>query len=420
MTNINYGTIIIGGGAAGLMCAASLSSTLSSKPTLLLEKMEKPSRKVRITGKGRCNVTNICTTEQFLEKVRSGSEFLASSLENFSTKDCIDFFEKQGVKLTVERGGRVFPTSMRAIDIASGLEHAAKRTGTTILCDAKVENIAYIEDNKYEVTYIKDNRKIVVSCSNVVIATGGVSYPSTGSTGDGYQFAYDLKHNIESVRPSLVPLTVECRHLDQLDRLVLKNVNLKLIVDKVVCGDEFGELEFFTYGIGGSIAIRLSRNAVDAIIDEKVVELVLDLKPSLSVAKIIGRIDRELQADERLTVTSLLRKMMPMAMIKVILDTLTMGKNSMIASTTLVQREEIANAIKAVRFKVTDYESFRKAIVTAGGVDLSEINPLTMESTLCKGLYFAGEVMDVDADTGGYNLQIAFSTAVTAAKAINE
>ncbi len=418
MGNNKYGTIIIGGGAAGLMCASFIHSKGDST-TLLLEKMEKPSRKVRITGKGRCNVTNICTTDQFLEKVRSGVEFLSHSLNNFSTKGCIDFFEKEGVRLTVERGGRVFPTSMKAADIANGLEYAAKRRGATIVCNARVKGVEYLEENKFEVTYIRDRKEETVTCSNVVIATGGVSYPSTGSTGDGYQFAYDLKHDIEPIRPALVPLVIECRHLNQLERLVLKNINLKLVVDGEVCGDEFGEIEFFTYGIGGSIAIRLSRSAVDAIIDNKKVELELDLKPSLSIAKILGRIERELLQDTRLNLTSLLRKMMPMAMIKVLLDNLSIDKNKMISSLTPDQKEDIAKAIKGVKFKVVDYENFDKAIVTAGGVDLSNIDPTTMESKLCKGLYFAGEVMDVDADTGGYNLQIAFSTAVTAATAIN-
>ncbi|MEG1649431.1 MAG: NAD(P)/FAD-dependent oxidoreductase [Rikenellaceae bacterium] len=413
---IEYSTVIIGGGAAGLMCAAHLQS--NSGKVLVIEKMEKPSRKVRITGKGRCNLTNVCSNEEFLKKVRNGSDFFSNSLKNFSTEECTKYFQSIGTPLTIERGGRVFPSSMRAGDIADSLERAAHKAGAEIICNSKVVEITKSETN-FIITYLQADKEIFISTKTVVITTGGVSYPSTGSTGDGYRFAYNLGHNIEPLRPALVALKIKCDHLTSLDRLVLKNVRLRLLINNSEAGNEFGELEFFTYGIGGAIAIRLSRQAVDAVIDKKDVKLLLDLKPALSKEKLLGRIERELIEEPNMSLLSLLRKLMPYEMTKVVIDTLPYPSNHKISNLSPVQRGEIIDKIKNIEFKVVSYEGFDKAIITAGGVDLSQIESLTMESKLVDGLYFAGEIVDIDADTGGYNLQIAFSTAVTAALDIN-
>lgn len=412
---IKYSTVIIGGGAAGLMCAAHLPSKYGK--VVVIEKMEKPARKVRITGKGRCNLTNICSNEEFLTKVRSGSEFFSQPLKLFSTEDCTAYFETIGTRLTVERGGRVFPSSMRAGDIADSLERAAKKAGAEIICNSKVTDITN-SDNNFIITYQQGGKEITISAQQVVITTGGVSYPSTGSTGDGYRFAYNTGHTIEPLRPALVAIKIECNHLYSLDRLVLKNVRLNLIINDKEEATEFGEMEFFTYGIGGAIAIRLSRQAVDAIIDKKKVMLTLDLKPALSKTKLQGRIEREVADMANLTLIALLRKLMPVAMTNVVIDSLPFSPNQKIATLSLENRNTIIDKIKNVEFKVTGYEGFDKAIITAGGVSLSQIDSSTMESKVVKGLYFAGEVIDIDADTGGYNLQVAFSTAVTAASAI--
>lgn len=412
---IEYSTVIIGGGAAGLMCAAHLSSKYGK--VILLEKMEKPARKVRITGKGRCNLTNICSNEDFLKKVRSGGEFFSSSLKLFSTNDCTSYFETIGTRLTVERGGRVFPSSMRAGDIADGLERAVRKAGVEILCNSVVTDIMS-SDNRFTVTYNQASKEISISAMYVVVATGGVSYPSTGSTGDGYRFAYNIGHDIVPLRPALVAIKVRCSHLPELDRLVLKNIGLKLVIDGKEEASEFGEMEFFTYGIGGAIAIRISRQAVDAVIDKKDTMLLLDLKPALSKAKLLGRIERELIEEPNLTVSSLLRKLMPVAIIKLVLESLTESSNQKISLLSTEDRAKIIDKIKNVEFKVIGYEGFDKSIVTAGGVNLMEIDSETMESKVEKGVYFVGEVLDIDADTGGYNLQVAFSTAVAAATAI--
>lgn len=412
---IKYSTVIIGGGAAGLMCAAHLPSKYGK--VVVIEKMEKPARKVRITGKGRCNLTNICSNEEFLTKVRSGSEFFSQPLKLFSTEDCTAYFETIGTRLTVERGGRVFPSSMRAGDIADSLERASKKAGAEIICNSKVTDITN-SDNNFIITYQQGGKEITISAQQVVITTGGVSYPSTGSTGDGYRFAYNTGHTIEPLRPALVAIKIECNHLYSLDRLVLKNVRLNLIINDKEEATEFGEMEFFTYGIGGAIAIRLSRQAVDAIIDKKKVMLTLDLKPALSKTKLQGRIEREVADMANLTLIALLRKLMPVAMTNVVIDSLPFSPNQKIATLSLENRNTIIDKIKNVEFKVTGYEGFDKAIITAGGVSLSQIDCSTMESKVVKGLYFAGEVIDIDADTGGYNLQVAFSTAVTAASAI--
>lgn len=395
-----------------MMCASLIKSGAS---TLLLEKMEKPLRKVRITGKGRCNLTNNCSNEAFLAKVRSGVEFMQYSLDSFSTADCITYFEKIGVPLTVERGGRVFPTSMKALDIANKLEAAVRKNRVTIECNSEVSEIVK-KGEKFVITYKNRGKTIDIIADKVVIATGGISYPATGSTGDGYRFAYKLGHSIESVRPSLTPLKIECRQLKELNRLLLKNISLRLMVSDSEVASEFGELEFFDYGIGGAIVLRISRIAVDALIDRKKVEICVDIKPALSEAKLLGRFTRECEANRGLNVESLLRKLMPSNLLKVVLERLKVKGGVKVATLGENERKDIIKVIKNLTFNVTGYGGFERAIVTAGGIELSELDNTTMESKIEKGLYIVGELLDIDADTGGYNLQLAFSTAFLAAQ----
>lgn len=403
--------VIIGGGASGLMAASHLAQR--GYKVTLLEKMEKCGRKIRITGKGRCNITNAKEPAELIEKVRSDKEFIKEALYNFTSQDVISFFETNGVKLEVERGGRVFPKTGDAWDIAAALERAAIKAGATIICGAKVVYIDVDESNVEAcgIKYVSGGEVCHISSNGVVVATGGCSYPTTGSDGDGYNFAYELGHEIIPVRPSLVPLEVKSPFLKTLSKTLLKNVSLSLEIDGQVTSSEFGEMEFTEFGVMGAIVLRLSRNAVDALTDNKKVALIIDLKPALSLTKLLGRIERELSEENLLTLDSLLRKLLPKSLLIPVKHELNMTGKEQIRSMNLTVREKIINTIKSFRLEVTGYRGFKEAIVTAGGVSTTEINRSNFESTKVSHLYFIGEVLDIDADTGGYNLQLAFSTA---------
>ena len=413
-----YDVAVIGGGAAGLLAAGRVAEKGFS--VILFEKMEKPGRKIRITGKGRCNLTNHCSVEELLEKVRSGKDFIRPSLQAFTPQDTQLFFESLGVPLTVERGGRVFPKSGRAWDIAEALEDYALSSGVDLLTHAEVSRLIITDKHIAGVEVSVHRKKTVFDCKEVLIATGGISYPSTGSTGDGYRLAYECGHHIESVRPSLVPLELHSRYLRTLNGLQLKNITLTLRIGGDVRQQEFGEMEFTPFGIGGAIVLRISRQAVDALIEGAQVETELDLKPALSPQKLLSRIEREILAAETLTIEQLVRKLVPAKLVAPIIRESGLKPYDEAKELSLTHREQLIRTLKQMRFRVSDYRPFSEAIVTAGGVSLSEVNPETMESRQIRGLYFAGEVLDIDADTGGYNLQLAFSTAWQAAQGITD
>lgn len=406
----NYDVIVIGGGAAGLMAAGTAAS--EGKRVLLTEKMEKPGRKIRITGKGRCNISNNKTEEEFLSKVRSGAEFLKSSFSAFSNFDTIDFFEKIGLRTTLERGGRIFPQSGDAWDVVRALENWCVKSGVEVCCGAEVSEVCA---DKGQVTGVVVNG-MLIGAPKVVIATGGFSYPTTGSTGDGCRFAYNLGHTIVPVRPSLVPFEIESKNMQSLKGLLLKNIGLSLYADGKEVDRTEGEVEFFGFGIGGAATFKLSRKGVDAVDSGAATEFRIDLKPALSETKLVGRFLRESEADGRLTVTMLLRKLMPSPLVSTVAAQLPVSGNAIVSKLSDKELSEMACVIKSVRLKVIDHRGFREAVVTAGGVELSEVNDKTMESGIVKGLFFAGEVLDLDADTGGYNLQIAFTTGRAAGK----
>ncbi len=411
-----YDVIVIGAGAAGMMAAGTAAK--SGKRVLLMEKMEKSGRKVRITGKGRCNVTNARPVEEFIEHVRSNADFFAPAFEQFTNRSTIRFFDKMGCKLDTERGDRVFPKSGKAWDVATALLDYCVDNHVKIVYNIEVTSIITVANRVYGVTYInKRGFERKEECTEVILATGGMSYPATGSTGDGYAFAADLGHTIEPIRPSLTPLISDHPQMERLAGILLRNTNAQLWVDCELTQEEFGEISFSDRGIEGALALRLSRNAVDAIIDGKDVKLVLDLKTALTDEMLRDRIHREiaeLEPTEQLS--ELLWKLVPKPLIIPISEEIGLHSRCYVSKLTEENIDAIVRTLKAYTFQITDYAPFTQAIITAGGVSCDEVNPETMESKIIKNLYFAGEVLDVDADTGGYNLQIAFSTGKLAGR----
>ena len=405
-----YDVIVIGAGAAGLMAAGT--AAMSGRSVLLVEKMEKAGRKIRITGKGRCNLTNARPAEEFLDKVRTNGDFFSVAFAEFSNRATIKFFERQGVKLDIERGERVFPKSGKAWDIANALVEFCEDKGVKISYKTRVTEILTIDGKVSGIKYINargfERRE---EAEHVIVATGGVSYPSTGSTGDGYDFAASVGHSIEPVRPSLTPLVTSHPQKEYLNGLLLKNVGVKLFIDGELRQEEFGEMGFSERGIEGAVALRISRDAVDAIIDERKVKIVVDLKPALDEETLLNRIEREISEMQPSEFFSeLLRKLVPKQLVVPLAKEVDFHSKTYVSKLSEAEKLRLVKILKGMVFPIVDYAPFQFAVVTAGGVACDEINKYTLESLKVKGLYFAGEVLDIDANTGGYNLQIAFST----------
>ena len=410
LSHPHYDVVVIGGGAAGLM-AAGTAARVGNK-VLLLEKMEKPARKVRITGKGRCNLTNARPVEEFGENVRTNAEWLNVAMSEFTNRATMRFFERMGVKLVTERGERGFPASGKAADIANALEFYCRDYEVDIQCNSRVTEILVADGKVYGVKYMNKRgfiRKIEVA--NVIIATGGVSYPATGSTGDGYAFADGVGHSIESVRPSLTPLVSNHPQIEYIKSVWLKNINARLYVAGEMVREEFGEMSFSDRGLEGAVILRLSRDAVDALLEEKSVKIELDLKPALTEDILRERIKREVaEMQPEDFFAELVRRLVPKPLVVPICKELDVHSRLYISKVSDKEFERLIKVLKGWSFPISDYAPFEYAVVTAGGVSCSEVNEYTMESLKVKGMYFAGEVLDVDANTGGYNLQIAFST----------
>lgn len=405
-----YDVIVVGAGAAGMMAAATAAK--NGRRVLLMEKMEKAGRKIRISGKGRCNLTNARPPEEFREAIRTNADFFDVAFAEFNNKATIRFFERLGVKLDIERGQRVFPHSGKAWDIANALLDYCVESGVEVMYDTRVSDVLAIDGKVYGVRYFnKRGFERKEEAPNVIIATGGVSYPATGSTGDGYIFADKLGHTIEAVRPSLTPLRTSHPQRKYLDGLLLKNVAARLYVDNELVREEFGEIGFSERGIEGAIALRMSRDAVDALIDERKVKIVLDMKPALTEEMLTERIRREIadmQPEEFFA--ELLRRLVPKQMVIPLAHELDVHSKNYIRKVTDAEIARLVKVLKGMTFPIVDYAPFEYAVVTAGGVRCDEVNRYTMQSNKVSGLYFAGEVLDIDANTGGYNMQIAFST----------
>ena len=405
-----YDVIVVGAGAAGMMAAGTAAR--SGKRVLLIEKMEKSGRKVRITGKGRCNLTNARPPEEFASQIRTNADFFGPAFAEFNNRATIRFFERQGVKLDIERGERVFPKSGKAWDVANALLDYCVDNGVKILYNTRVTEVMTLGDRVFGVRYVnKRGFERKEECERVILATGGVSYPATGSTGDGYAFAADLGHAVEPLRPSLTPLVSAHAQIKYLSGLLLRNVRAVLYVDNEPVREEFGEIGFSERGIEGAVALRMSRDAVDALIDGRRVKIVLDLKPALTEEQLRDRIARE-RAEMAPTefFGELLRKLVPKALVMPLAQELDIHSKNYLSKLTDAQVDRLVRTLKGLTFPITDYAPFEFAVTTAGGVRCDEVNPHTMESLRVRGLYLAGELLDLDANTGGYNLQIAFST----------
>jgi len=411
--------IVIGGGAAGLM-AAGHAARLGAR-TLVLEKMSRPGRKLRITGKGRCNLTNTAPLPDFIEHFGPNGRFLYSVFQQFFADDLIAFFADLGVPAVVERGGRVFPASSEAGEVVDALARWATAGGAAIKPGAPVEQLVVQAGRVIGVqvgapatrrgqTPRTPPAAGLYRAPAVIVATGGASYPGTGSTGDGYRLAEAVGHSVIPVRPALVPLETAGDVAPRLQGLSLRNVSVTLSADGKPHAAAFGEMLFTHFGVSGPVILSLSRAAVDALDAGGRVRLAIDLKPALDEAKLDARLLRDLDAHGRQQFHTVLKGLLPRTLIPVCCELARIPPDKPAHQVTAKDRRRLRAWLKGFYLDVTGYRSWHEAIVTAGGVDLREVDPRTMESRLVAGLYFAGEVLDLDADTGGYNLQAAFST----------
>lgn len=398
--------VVIGGGASGLM--ASLSSAKLNNKVILIEQNEKLGKKIYITGKGRCNLTNDCTPEDFLKNVITNPKFLFSSIYTFSPEKTMNFFSDIGLPLTVERGNRVFPSSNKASDVTKTLEKELIKHGVEIRLNTKVKDI--IAENGTIKSVLTDNGEI--KCDSVIVATGGVSYPSTGSTGDGYQFAKKLGHQIVDIKPSLVGVELSGEDYKVLQGLSLKNVKLTVKVSNKEIFNDFGEMLFAHYGVSGPIVLSSSCYLTKCNLKDS--EISIDLKPALDEMVLDNRLIREFKENNNKNLSVAIRSLVPSTLVDLIINRASVSRNKKCADVTREERKKLIYVLKNLSFKVKKLRPIEEAVVTSGGINVKNINPTTMESKIIKGLYFCGEVIDVDAFTGGFNLQIAFSTGYIA------
>ncbi|SHI93816.1 BaiN/RdsA family NAD(P)/FAD-dependent oxidoreductase [Lutispora thermophila] len=406
---MKYDVIVVGGGPAGMMAAGIAGSR--NKKVLLVEKNDKLGKKLFITGKGRCNLTNSAPKDEFISHITRNSKFLYSSFYNFFNDDLIDFFNKLGLKTKTERGGRVFPLSDKSSDVIKALEKHLYNNNVVVKLNSRVKSVI-AENNTITGIEIEDGSKI--NCSSLIIATGGLSYPLTGSTGDGYRFAKQLGHHVTDLLPSLVPLVVKEEYIKEIQGLSLKNVSLKAICDEKILFEEIGEMLFTHYGLSGPLILSASFYISDKINKNKKAIIEIDLKPGLSHEELDKRLLKDFNLYSNRHFKNSLDDLLPKKLIPVIIKLSGIHEDKQVNQISKEERKKLVNLLKALQFEIIGTRPISEAIVTSGGVSVKEINPKTMESKLIKGLYFAGEILDVDAFTGGFNLQIAFSTGYTA------
>lgn len=405
---------IIGGGAAGLL--AGIAAAQNGAQVTIFEKMRLPGKKIMITGKGRCNITNACEIPEFIKNIPGNGRFLNSALHRFTNDDIVLLLESHGLQTKVERGGRIFPVSDKAKDVVDTLVKIFAEAGGKLQLDTKVIEILAKDG---QVTGVKTISG-VYPADAVILAAGGASYPGTGSDGGGAKLAAKLGHKIVPLRPSLVPLESDYPYVDDLQGLSLRNVQGTLTADGEKIGSEFGEMLFTHFGVSGPIILSLSNLAAKALDEGKEVELHIDLKPALSEEKLDARIQRDFTQYSKKQLANGMKDLLPQRLIPVVCDMAYLDEEKFINQISREERHRLLAALKNFCVPITSTRPLAEAIVTAGGVSVKEINPKTMESKLIRGLHFAGEVMDVDGYTGGYNLQAAFSSGHAAGMAAAE
>ncbi len=401
--------IIVGGGAAGMLAAVSCAR--QGKKVSLYEKNEKLGKKLFITGKGRCNITNACDAEDFLDHVVGNPRFLYSAFYNFTNLDMMELLTELGLPLKTERGNRVFPKSDKSSDVIKVLSRELQRLGVEVFLNTPVKDIIMEDGSVRGILLNKGERR---ECSSVLIATGGLSYPSTGSTGDGYLFARKLKHTIAELSPGLVPFEVKEGFVKELMGLSLKNISIRIADSRgKTLYSEFGEMLFTHYGVSGPILLSASSHVTKALARENLT-LFIDLKPALTKEQLNARILREIEENRGKQLKNMLSSLLPSSLVPVMLSYLGISPERRGNELSKQERLAMVDGLKSFSLTLTGFRDYNEAIITRGGVSVKEVNPSTMESKLVKGLYFAGEVLDVDAHTGGFNLQIAWSTAYLA------
>jgi len=399
-----FDVIVIGAGAAGLLAAGRAAELGAS--VLVLEKMRQEGRKLLLTGKGRCNITNDASIEEFIKHVHPNGRFLKNALSGFFSKDILELLGKYGVESTLERGGRYFPASNKSSDVLRALLKWINELQVEIRCGHRVEKLL-IESNS--IIGVQANGQRFES-GKVILATGGKSYPATGSNGEGYELAKQAGHSIKSLRPALVPIETEGDTAKQLQGLTLKNVKSVVLVNDKKAGEDFGEMLFTHFGLSGPIILTLSRIVVDELHKNSKVEVTIDLKPALDEQKLDNRLLRDLNEHGKKKIGNIFQYWLPKTMIPVFIELLKLNPDKECHQVSAKERKQIRFLLKNLKFRIVGHRSFKEAIITAGGIPTNEIFSKTMESKLVKGLYFAGEIIDLDAETGGYNLQIAWST----------
>ena len=416
--------IVIGGGPAGMMSA--ITAAKENNNVILLEKMNSCGRKLLITGKGRCNITSSLSMDDFIKNTPGNGKFLYSCFQNFTNEDIIQMLKNNGVKTKEERGNRIFPVSDKSLDVLNAFEKEMEKNNVKVITKANVKKIN-IENKKVTgVTFEKDGLNKTFKADKVILATGGKSYSATGSTGDGYKLAEDLGHKIIRIRPSLVPLQTNGRNLKickQMQGLSLRNIKMKLIdssKNKTIYED-FGELLFTHFGVSGptilsSSAHLLRYKNVDKLLNNGTIKLIIDLKPALDEEKLNLRILRDFEKEKNKSFKNSLNDLLPKKMIDTVIELSEIDENKKVNEITKKERMKLIQLLKHFEITIAGFRPIEEAIITSGGISTKEINPKTMESKIIQGLYIAGEIIDVDAYTGGFNLQIAYSTGYTAGK----
>ena len=399
--------IVIGGGPAGML--AAISASMQGNDVTILEKMNSLGKKLCITGKGRCNITSSLPIEEFIKNTPGNGKFLYSAFQNFNNQDIINLLKEEGLKTKEERGNRVFPVTDRASDVLDALIKKLKKQGVKIITNCKADEIL---TEKNRVIGVKAQNKIY-EADKIILATGGKSYPTTGSTGDGYKFAKKLGHTIIEPKPSLVALETRGQSIEicqKLQGLTLKNVGIKFVKDNKAIYEDFGEMLFTHFGVSGPTILSGSAHLVRTNIEN--VKLIIDLKPALSEEKLEERILRDFESEKNKDFKNSLDQLLPKKLIPVVVEMMNIDKK--VNEVTKVERKRLVEILKKLTIEISGFRPVEEAIITAGGISVKEINPKTMESKLVKGLYFAGEIIDVDSYTGGFNLQIAYSTGYSA------